>query len=87
MTYLAIIPLAFLLVGVLIYNNLISKKNKVKEAYSSIDVMLKKRTDLIPQLVNTIKGYTKHESETLITIKTERKNFGRKPTLRTKTEP
>ncbi len=68
MTYLAIIPLAFLLVGVLIYNNLISKKNKVKEAYSSIDVMLKKRTDLIPQLVNTIKGYTKHESETLITI-------------------
>jgi len=68
MTYLFIIPLTFILIVVLLYNNLISKKNKLEEAYSSIDVMLKKRTDLIPQLVNTIKGYTKHESETLIAI-------------------
>ncbi|MBO0329135.1 LemA family protein [[Muricauda] lutisoli] len=75
MTYLFIIPLSFLLICVLLYNNLISKKNKVEEAYRSIDVMLKKRTDLIPQLVNTIKGYTKHESETLISITKLRNNI------------
>nr|WP_297783785.1 LemA family protein [uncultured Allomuricauda sp.] len=68
MIYL-LIPFAIaLLFMVLLYNNLISKKNKVEEAYSSIDVMLKKRSDLIPQLVNTVKGYLKHESETLTSI-------------------
>lgn len=68
MTYLYI-PLSIVLLFIVyLYNNLIGKKNKVKEAYSSIDVMLKKRSDLIPQLVNTVKGYLKHESETLISI-------------------
>jgi LemA protein len=40
-------------------------KNKVEEAWASIDVYLKKRFDLIPNLVETVKGYAKHESETL----------------------
>lgn len=47
------------------YNRFISSKNKVEEAFSTMDVYLKKRYDLIPNLVETIKGYTKHESETL----------------------
>ncbi|MCX4254237.1 MAG: LemA family protein [Bacilli bacterium] len=47
------------------YNSLISLKNRVKDAWSQIDVQLKRRFDLIPNLVETIKGYTKHESETL----------------------
>lgn len=68
MTYLVIIVLVFLLYFIYLYNNLVSKKNKTEEAFSSIDVMLKKRTDLIPQLVNTVKGYMKHERETLTEI-------------------
>lgn len=46
-------------------NTLIRLKNNVEEAWSTIDVYLKKRYDLIPNLVETVKGYTKHESGTL----------------------
>ena len=55
-------------VGILVmsmYNKLVSLKNRVLEAWSGIDVQLKKRYDLIPNLVNTIKGYAAHESGTL----------------------
>ena len=54
-----------LLYGVSIYNRLVKLKNLVQEAWSSIDVMLKKRHDLIPNLVETVKGYATHERETL----------------------
>jgi len=47
------------------YNGLIKLKNRVKEAFSDIDVQLKRRYDLIPNLIETVKGYAKHESETL----------------------
>ena len=47
------------------YNKLIRSKNQVEEAFSTMDVYLKKRFDLIPNLVETVKGYAKHESETL----------------------
>lgn len=47
------------------YNKLVSLKNRVLEAWSGIDVQLKKRYDLIPNLVNTVKGYAAHESGTL----------------------
>ena len=47
------------------YNSLISAKVKVAEAFSHIDVQLKRRTDLIPNLVETVKGYAKHEKELL----------------------
>lgn len=47
------------------YNGLIALRNKVEEAFSTMDVFLKKRFDLIPNLVATVKGYAKHESETL----------------------
>ena len=46
-------------------NNFVRLKNKVEEAWATIDVYLKKRYDLIPNLVETVKGYAKHESETL----------------------
>ena len=48
-----------------IRNAFVRLKNKVEEAWSTIDVYLKKRYDLIPNLVETVKGYAKHESETL----------------------
>ena len=46
-------------------NNFVRLKNKVEEAWATIDVFLKKRYDLIPNLVATVKGYANHESETL----------------------
>lgn len=53
------------LLFVSMYNKLVSLKNKVLEAWSGIDVQLKRRYDLIPNLVNTVKGYAAHESGTL----------------------
>jgi len=47
------------------YNGFIKQKNRVEEGFSTMDVYLKKRYDIIPNLVNTIKGYTKHEKDTL----------------------
>lgn len=47
------------------YNGFIKAKNNVEESFSTMDVYLKKRYDLIPNLVETVKGYAKHESETL----------------------
>ncbi len=46
---------------ILTYNGLITLRNRVKEAWSDIEVQLKRRYDLIPNLVNTVKGITKHE--------------------------
>ena len=50
------------------YNNLVGAKNKVNDQWSQIDVVLKRRFDLIPNLVETVKGYAKHESETLESV-------------------
>ena len=50
---------------VAVYNGLVVCKNRVKEAYSDIQVQMKRRYDLIPNLVETVKGYTAHESQTL----------------------
>lgn len=59
-----------LIIGIVIWyiktrNAFVRLKNKVEEAWATIDVFLKKRYDLIPNLVATVKGYAKHESETL----------------------
>ena len=51
--------------GIGAYNGLVSERNKVDEAFAGMDVFLKKRYDLIPNLVETVKGYAKHEKETL----------------------
>ena len=51
--------------GVTTYNNFITLRMRVKEAWSDIEVQMKRRYDLIPNLVETVKGYAKHESSTL----------------------
>ena len=53
----------FYVIGV--YNNLVNARNKADNQFSQIDVQLKRRADLIPNLVETVKGYTKHEEGTL----------------------
>jgi LemA protein len=50
------------------YNSLVGSKNKVKESWAQIDVQLKRRYDLIPNLLETVKGYVKHEKDLLETI-------------------
>ncbi len=54
-----------ILYAVYVYNNLVTARQLVQEGYSGIDVQLKKRANLIPNLVAAVKGYLKHERETL----------------------
>ena len=54
-----------LVVGVFMYNQLVTLKNRTDESWSDIDVQLKRRYDLIPNLVNAVKGYATHESTVL----------------------
>ena len=58
-----LVLLALWLIGA--YNGLVSLRNKVRDQWSQIDVLLKRRSDLIPNLVETVKGYASHESGTL----------------------
>ena len=79
MTDLIYIILAVLLVVILfvlvIYNRIITAKNKIKNSKANIEIYLKKRFDLIPNLVETVKGYSKHESGTLEKIVSLRNNY------------
>ena len=62
---LIIVVVLIILWAISVYNKLIALRNRVKDQWAQIDVQLKRRFDLIPNLVETVKGYTKHESETL----------------------
>ncbi|WP_316792736.1 LemA family protein [Pedobacter frigoris] len=64
----AIIIVVFLIIGIGIYNSLIGKKNQVTNAFSAIDVMLKKRFDLLPNLVETVKKYMQYEGDLLTKV-------------------
>ena len=61
---LVVIILIIIIYLISTYNGLINARNRVKNSWSQIDVQLKRRMDLIPNLVETVKGYAKHEKET-----------------------
>ncbi len=61
----AVIVVLLLIYFMATYNSLVNLRNKVQDQWSQIDVLLKKRNDLIPNIVETVKGYAKHEKETL----------------------
>lgn len=72
----------FIIIGVIvvlviwviaIYNNLVNLRNRRENAFADIDVQLKQRHDLIPQLVNAVKGYMAHERETLESVTNARR--------------
>ncbi|WP_295124812.1 LemA family protein [uncultured Chitinophaga sp.] len=66
---IVILVLGVLLVWIVsLYNRLVARRNSVKESWSGIDVSLKKRYDLVPNLVETVKGYARHEQETLAKV-------------------
>ncbi|UJM24849.1 LemA family protein [Lactiplantibacillus plantarum] len=62
------VVLVLIAIYVVIYNGLVKSRMYTQEAWSQIDVQLKRRTDLIPNLVNTVKGYVKHEKSTLAEV-------------------
>jgi LemA protein len=64
-TIILIVLGVVLLTVLVIYNSLVTARNRIAEALSQIDVQLKRRTDLIPNLVETVKGFAKHEKELL----------------------
>ncbi len=72
MTFAAILiaatAIVLIIAAIMINNALVRRKNKVHEAFSSIDVYFEKRSDLIPQLVSTVKQQSKYEAETLQSI-------------------
>ena len=77
---IAILVIVVLVVLVLLWfigvnNALVSLRNKVRNQFSQIDIQLKKRYDLIPNLVETVKGYAKHESETLEAVMKARASY------------
>ncbi len=69
---LGMVLLVVLLVPVLMYNSLVGKRNQVDNIFGTLDAMLKKRWDLVPNLASAVKGYAQHEHELLETVTAER---------------
>ncbi len=92
MTWYIIVGVVVILISVFIvtYNRLVRLRNQVKNAWAQIDVQLKRRHDLIPNLIETVKGYMKYERETLEAI-TKARNLAQQvassgPAMRAKAE-
>ncbi len=69
------IPLILAVIAMSTYNSLVSKRNKVANSWSQIDIQLKRRFDLIPNLLETVKGYASHERQTFEAVTRARTNY------------
>ena len=74
------------LVVIVMYNNLVRLRQKVKNSWSQIDVQLQRRFDLIPNLIETVKGYMKHEEEVLTKVTELRSSWSSASTVAEKAE-
>lgn len=77
---LLVVIVGLVLFAVATYNNLATSRQMIKEAFAGIDTMLKKRFDMIPNLVETVKGYAKHESDVFEKIAQLRSGYMNAPT-------
>ena len=68
MIVIIVVLVLLVLYVISIYNKLVNSKNKVENQFSQVDIQLKRRADLIPNLVETVKGYTKHEEGTFTKV-------------------
>lgn len=85
--YVIIIMIALVLIfAVFMYNRFVRQRNILNEAWSGIDVQLKRRHDLIPNIVETVKGYAKHEKSVLEEITNLRSRLSGPATLKEKGE-
>ena len=75
-TYIVLVVLVLLVIWVAVtYNSLVSQRNRVGDQWSQVDVQLKRRFDLIPNLVQTVKGYAAHEQSTFEEITAARTHY------------
>ncbi|HYM23961.1 MAG TPA: LemA family protein, partial [Vicinamibacterales bacterium] len=65
---LILVPTAIAVSGAVIYNGIVGAKQSVREAWGAVDVQLQRRASLIPNLVETVKGYAQYERDTLKTV-------------------
>ena len=86
MIIVLIIIVAIITVVISIYNSLVQSRNKVKNSWSQIEVQLQRRFDLIPNLVETVKGYMKHEEETLTKVTELRTSWAKASSINEKAE-
>ena len=78
------IVVVLIIAVIVIYNNLVTLRQRVKNAWSQIDVQLQRRFDLIPNLVETVKGYMTHEQETLSKVTDLRSSWSEAETVNEK---
>ena len=83
---IAIIVVAIVLFVISVYNNLVHLRQRVKNAWSQIDVQLQRRFDLIPNLLETVKGYMKHEEKVLTKISELRTSWANASSVNEKAE-
>lgn len=87
MVWIILAIIIFLIIAIIgMYNSLVSLKVKVDNAWSQIDVQLQRRFDLIPNFVETVKGYAAHESETLEKVTSLRTSWANASTVAEKAE-
>lgn len=86
MVIIVIVVIVALIViyGITAYNGLVKLRNKAQAAWAQVDVVLKRRADLIPNLVETVKGYAKHESQTLTDVMNARNAYASATTTQDK---